>query len=224
MDKTKIKPIIILFTLSMFSGCVPSLVYSPSINLPPKPLEKEEVQILGGVGYFPETRTDRVTSKMAFGGETTIRYGFSNSYSMQIEGWYDFSNNVEDGRWGLSLAGIIVFNDSSNYRFGLMPIFAAAFADNSIEGGGCYIPITFWFNHLDPVNFYTAVGPVVGIRDITDENNQWGWGIIMNAGCGILFNNNITLNLEFAFIKQVNEYSSRRDYFFSPSINIGYIF
>jgi len=224
MDKTKIKPIIILFTLSMFSGCVPSVVYSPSINLPPKPLEKEEVQILGGVGYFPETRTDRVTSKMAFGGETTIRYGFSNSYSMQIEGWYDFSNNVEDGRWGLSLAGIIVFNDSSNYRFGLMPIFAAAFADNSIEGGGCYIPLTMWFNHLDPVNFYTAVGPVVGIRDITDENNQWGWGIIMNAGCGILFNNNITLNLEFAFIKQVNEYSSIRDYFFSPSINIGYIF
>ncbi|MDZ7625501.1 MAG: hypothetical protein U5J96_13790 [Ignavibacteriaceae bacterium] len=41
----------------------------PSINLPPKPLEKDETQILGGVGYFPETRTDRVTSKMAFGGE-----------------------------------------------------------------------------------------------------------------------------------------------------------
>jgi hypothetical protein len=216
--------ITVLFTLSIFTGCVPSLVYSPSINLPPKPLEKEEVHILGGVGYLPETRPDRVTSKMAFGGETTIRYGFSNSYTMQIEGWYDFSDNVEDGRWGLSLAGIIVFNDSSNYRFGLMPIFAAAFADNSIEGGGCYIPLTLWINHLDPVNFYTAVGPVVGIRDITDENNQWGWGIIMNAGCGILFDNSITLNLEFAFIKQVNEYNSRRDYFFSPSINIGYIF
>lgn len=224
MSKARIKLIVIFFILSTFFSCVPSLVYSPSINLPPKPLEKDETQILGGVGYFPETRPDRVTSKMAFGGEATIRHAFSNSFSLQLESWYDFSNNVEDGRWGLSLASNIVFNDSSNFRFGLMPIFAAAFADNSMEGGGCYFPITFWFNHFDPVNFYAAVGPMVGIRDITAENNQWGWGIIMNAGCGILFENNITLNLEFAFIKQVNEYNSRTDYFFSPSINIGYIF
>jgi hypothetical protein len=116
MSKARIKLIIIFFTLSTFFSCVPSLVYSPSINLPPKPLEKDETQILGGVGYFPETRPDMVTNKMAFGGEATIRYAFSNSYSMQIEGWYDFSNNIEDGRWGLSLAGIIVFNDSSYYR------------------------------------------------------------------------------------------------------------
>ncbi|MGB5287421.1 MAG: hypothetical protein WBQ32_12305 [Ignavibacteriaceae bacterium] len=224
MDKTKINRIIILFIFSTLSGCVPSLVYSPSINLPPKPLQKEKAQILGGVGYFPETQPDRVSSKMAIGGETTIRYAFSNSYAMQIEGWYDFSSNVEDGRWGLSIASIIVFNDSSNYRFGLMPIFAAALADNSVEGGGCYIPATFWFNHIDPLNFYAAIGPVVGIRDISDEHNQWGWGIIINAGCGILFNDNITMNLEFACIKQVNEYRGRQDYFFSPSINIGYIF
>ena len=216
--------IIVLFTFSILTSCVPSLVYSPSINLPPKPLEKEEAQILGGVGYLPETQPDRVSSKIVFGGEATVRYGFSDSYSMQIEGWYDFSDNVEQGRWGLSLAGILVFNDSSNYRFGLMPIFAAALDDNSVEGGGCYIPMTLWINHLDPINFYTAVGPAVGIRDITDENNQWGWGIILNAGCAVLFDNNITLNLEVAIIKQVNEYKGKQDYFFSPSINIGYIF
>ncbi len=213
-----------MFIFSTLTGCVPSLVYSPSINLPPKPLQKDEAQILGGVGYFPETQPDRVSNKMAFGGEATLRYGFSNSYSMQIEGWYDFSSNVEESRWGLSLAGIIAFNDSSNYRFGLMPIFAAALADNSVEGGGCYIPVTFWFNQFDPINFYAAIGPVVGIRDITDENNQWGWGIILNAGCSILFSNNVTMNLEFAFIKQVNEYKNIQDYFLSPSINIGYIF
>lgn len=224
MSKSKIKLIVIFFILLTFISCVPSLVYSPSINLPPKPLDKDETQILGGVGYFPETRPDKVPSKMAFGGEATIRHAFAKSFSLQLESWFDFSNNVEDSRWGLSLASIIVFNDSSNYRFGLMPIVAAAFDNNSIEGGGCYIPIALWLNHLDPINFYAAVGPAVGIRDITEENNQWGWGIIMNAGCGILFDNNITLNLEFSFIKQVNEFNSRSDYFLSPSLNIGYIF
>lgn len=224
MSKTKTNGIIVLFAFSILTGCVPSLVYSPSINLPPKPLEKEDVQVLGGVGYFPETQPDRVDSKMSFGGETTIRYAFSNSYSMQIKGWYDFSNNGDESRWGLSLAGIVVFNDSSKYRFGLIPIFAAAVADNSVEGGGCYIPVTLWINHLDPINFYAATGPVIGIRDISDDNNQWGWGLILNAGCCIFFSNNITLNLEFAFVKQVNEYKSKQDYFFSPSINVGYIF
>jgi hypothetical protein len=105
-----------------------------------------------------------------------------------------------------------------------MPIFAAALAGNSLEGGGSYLPVTFWFNYLDPINFYAAFGPVVGIRDISDDNNQWGWGIILNAGCGILFSNNITVNLEFAFVNQVNEYKYNQDYFFAPSLNIGYIF
>lgn len=209
---------------SVLTGCVPSLVYSPSINLPPRPLEKEDVQILGGVGYFPETQPDRVNKKMAFGGETTVRYAFGNSYSMQMEGWYDFTNNADKGRWGLSLAGIFVLNDSSNYRFGLMPIFATVIADNSVEGGGCYIPVTLWINHLDPINFYAAAGPVIGIRDISDDNNQWGWGIIINAGCGFYFYDKITMNIEFSFIKQVNEYKNIQDYFLSPSINIGYIF
>lgn len=224
MNKAKTIQIIFIIIVSTLSGCVPSLVYSPSVNLPPKPLQEEEAQILAGVGYFPETQPDRVSNNMAFGGEATLRYAFSNTYTMQIESWVDFSNNTYDGRWGLSLAGIIVFNDSSNFRFGLMPIFAAAFADNSLEGGGCYIPVTFWFTELDPINFYAATGPVVGIRDITDDNNQWGWGIIMNLGCGVLFSNNITLNLEFAFIKQVNEYKHIQDYFVSPSLNLGYVF
>jgi len=224
MDKVKKIRIIILLFVSSLSGCVPSLVYSPSINLPPKPLQEEEAQILAGVGYFPETQPDKVSSNMAFGGEATLRYAFSNSYTMQIESWVDFSNNTYDSRWGLSLAGIIIFNDSSNFRFGLMPIFAAALAGNSLEGGGSYLPVTFWFNYLDPINFYAAIGPVVGIRDITDDNNQWGWGIILNAGCGILFSNDVTVNLEFAVVNQVNEYKHIQDYFFAPSLNIGYIF
>jgi len=89
---------------------------------------------------------------------------------------------------------MFVFNDSSNYRFGLLRIFVAALAGNSVEGGGGYIPVTFWFNHLDPINFYAAIKPVVAIRDISDENKQWGWGIMLNAGCGISSKSNITLN------------------------------
>lgn len=224
MIKTKIHLFLLLLLTLLVNSCVPSLVYSPSINLPPKPLQKEEVQILGGVGYFPESLPDKTPTKMAFGGEATIRYGFSNSYSMQMKGWYDFSDNVEAKRWGLSIASIIVFNDSSNYRFGLMPNLAMVFADNSLEGGGGSLPLTFWFNKYDPLNIYLGLGPIVGLRDVTNELNQWGWGIMLNAGIGVLIENSFTLNLEFAMIKQVNEHNGKKDYFFSPSLNVGYIF
>ena len=224
MNKTKA----ILFVITLFScllaGCVPSLVYSPSVNLPPKPLQKEELQILGGIVYLPETRPDRVKSVKAFGGEATIRYGFTNSYAMQVKSWHDFSDNVEPKRWGLSMAGIVVLNDSSNYRVGIMPNVAAAFSENSIEGGGGYIPFTLWINNYDPINFYTAIGPVIGFRNIREGYNEWGWGIIANVGCGIEIHHGFTLNIEFSGIKQVNKYNGRKDYIFSPSVNIGYVF
>lgn len=74
----QMKKIILLFLLVSLSGCVPSLVYSPSINLPPQPLKKDKSQLLGGAGLFPETRPDRVEQKLSAGGELTYRYAEEN--------------------------------------------------------------------------------------------------------------------------------------------------
>ena len=110
-------PIILISLLTELIGCAPSMVYSPSINLPPKPLQKEELQLLGGIGYLPETRPDKTPKKLTLGGETTLRYGFSDFYSMQIKGWYDFSKNLSDyQRWGFAVASTFLFNDSCIYR------------------------------------------------------------------------------------------------------------
>lgn len=56
---------LIVFLLSsiVFQSCIPSLVYSPSLNLPSKPLNKDEVQILAGVGYLPETKPEKTEKK-----------------------------------------------------------------------------------------------------------------------------------------------------------------
>ncbi|HCY75757.1 MAG TPA: hypothetical protein DHV28_07530 [Ignavibacteriales bacterium] len=224
MIKTKHTLIFLTAIVLIINSCAPSLVYSPSINLPPKPLQKDEIQLLGGAGYLPETLPDRTAAKMAFGGEATIRYGFNNTISGQIKGWYDFSNNVEQKRWGLSTASIITFNDSSDFRFGVMPNLAMVLSDNSIEGGGGSLPFTFWLNKYNPFNIYFGFGPIVGFRDLTDEANQWGWGLILNTGISILLEERFTLNLEFSGIKQVNEYNGSNEYFLSPSLNIGYIF
>jgi hypothetical protein len=167
---------------------------------------------------------DRTPAKLALGGETTIRYGFSNAISGQIKGWYDFSNNVEQKRWGLSAACIIVFNDSNDFLFGIMPHLAMVLAENSIVGGGGSLPFIFWFNRYNPLNIYFGFGPIVGLRDISNKMNQWGWGLMLNAGISLPIEDNFIINLEFAGIKQVNEYNDSKEYYFTPSLNIGYIF
>ena len=219
-----IKKIFLLLLLFSVVGCVPSLVYSPSLNLPPKPLQKGKTQILGGAALFPETRPDMVSNKLALGGESTIRFALRKNFSLQFETWFDLSNNLDQTRWGLSSACIIVFNDSSAYRFGLMPVGAVCFDGASIEGGGGYIPLTLWINNLEPMFIYVALGPAIGLRDLSEGKNQWGWGIIVNAGFGILIDDEWTINLEFAGIRQVSEFNDRIDYFFSPSLNVGYLF
>jgi len=68
-----------LFTFLLFisiiistAGCPPSLVYSPSANLPPRPLKKGKVQFLGWIGMFPEARPHDVDSKTAIGGDLEL--------------------------------------------------------------------------------------------------------------------------------------------------------
>jgi hypothetical protein len=223
-NSNEMKKIILLVLLLSLFGCVPSLVYSPSVNLPPRPLQKEKTQVIGGAGLFPETRPDMVPHKLAIGSEATLRHAFSDRFSLQFETWIDLSNNVEQFRWGLSSAGIIALNDSSDYRIGIMPVGAICLDGQSIEGGGIFIPATLWINNLDPFFIYAATGPAIGLRDLSEGKNQWGWGIITNIGFGILINNEWTINLEFAGIRQASEFNHRTDDFFSPSLNVGYIF
>ncbi len=224
MEKLNIKNILLVGTIILFNGCIPSLVYSPSINLPPKPLEKKDFQIIGGAGYFPETLPDKTPEELALCGEITFRYGFTDAFSMQLKGWHDYSDNVDEDRWGVSIGSIIMLNDSSNVRFGMMPNIALLYGNNTIEGGGGSLPFTIWLNQYNPLNLYFGIGPILGMRDITEGRNQWGWGILINSGIGLLINERLTINIEAAIIKQVNEYNGNKNDFFSPSLNIGYIF
>jgi hypothetical protein len=217
-------PIVLIFLNILFCSCVPSLVYSPSLNLPAKPLIEDEVQILGGVGYLPETRPDRTDPKMIVGGEASLRYGISNSVTAQIKGWKDISYSISEVRYGFSISAVTVLNDSSDFRFGIFPTAAIVLAENDIEGGGGTIPFCLWYSKFYPLSFYSAFGPVIGIRDLTNNNNEWGWGLIFNIGASMTIEDHFTFNLELATIKQVSEYDGYKSYFLCPSLNIGYIF
>jgi hypothetical protein len=225
-----------LFAFSLFIfifistiGCPQSLVYSPSANLPPRPLKKGQVQFLSGIGLFPEARPHAVDKKTAIGGEATFRFALSDYFSLQAKGWLDFSDNVDFSRYGFSVSSIIMFNDDkSSYRFGIMPTGAFLFSTGGFGGGldgvGGVLPICLWFPEYKRINFYTSLGPGFGTRKFPAEDNKWGWGILLNMGTSILISNHFTLNLEVSSIVQKNEYENISDFILAPSFNLGFLF
>lgn len=216
--------IIVILLATLFIGCTESLVYSPSMNLPPRPLSGGQSQFLMGGAYFPETRPFRSPEKTAYGWEATFRFALCKHFSMQAKGWKDLSGNFDGERYGISGAVIAMLNDSSNFRYGVMPTGAFLFGGGDMEGGGGGLPICFWFTKYHPFDFYTTITPAFGIKDVSAETKQWGWGILLNAGTAVIIKDCLTINLEFSGIRQVNEYEDRNDYFICPSLNIGYLF
>ncbi len=222
-----------LFTLFLFifififtTGCPPSLVYSPSTNLPPEPLKKAQAQVLGGIGMFPEARPHAVDKKTAIGGEATFRYAISDRFSLQVKGWKDFSDNVDFDRSGFSVSSIVMFNDDkSSYRIGIMPTGAFLFADGVLEGGGGVLQVCLWFPKYKFANFYISFGPGFGTRGYPTNPEDWrGWGILLNIGTSILISKHFTINSEVSGILQINEDENISDFIFSPSLNLGLLF
>lgn len=214
---------IFIFTV----GCPPSMVYSPSVNLPPRPLKSGQGQFLVGFGMFPEARPHEVGSNAAIGGEATLRFALSDYFSLQTKGWLDLSGNVDFTRYGFSISSIIMFNsDRSSYRIGIMPTGALLLSSSGfgLEGGGGVLPICLWFPNYKELSFYIALGPGFGTRDFPVEDNRWGWGILLSAGTSILISNHLTMNLEVSGIVQNNEYENLSDFIVSPSLNLGLLF
>lgn len=217
--------LVFIFLLTFVSGCRYSVVYSPSVNLPPGPLEQWDVQILGGVGMFPEVRPHEKNRETAVGGETTIRLALSDRWTLQAKGWTDLSGRYIFNRSGFSVSSLIVLNkEKSLYRFGIMPTCAFLYLGKNHEGFGCALPLCLWFPEFMKNNIYIALGPGLSATEWPIEDREWGWGVLLNVGTSILIEENFTLNFEVSSILQRNEYESVTDFILSPSFNIGLLF
>lgn len=210
-------------SIFFISGCTPSLVYDPSLNLPPEPLKGGEFHVTGGVVMLPEARPEHMKEKVALGHNFTIRYSPFDRFTLQVRGWKDRSHNLEEKRSGISYSNIILMNsENSIMRIGFIPTGAILFVDGNIEGGGGAAQLAFWLPSYRSINPYLALGAGFGIRDITDNKDQWGWGHVVNIGISTKIIRYFTMNLEATGIKQVNEYEKVTHYIFAPSFNIGF--
>lgn len=212
-----------LFVLLMGQGCVRSLTYSPSLYITGNALEKGRLSITRGMGKLVETRPDRVNSKTADGVEYLVRYSISERFALQFKYWEDRSQNVDVSRFGFSYANLIRLNEPGrNWVLMIMPTAGFVFADGNIEGGGGYFPFILMWSQIKQVQPYLAYGPAMGIRNISDNANQWGWGTLTTAGLSITYKR-LELNFETSSIIQIDKANDRTDRITLAGLSIGVV-
>src|SRR5437016_1392104 len=92
----------ILLTI-LLSGC--GAIYSPTLNLPHEPLQKNEGQITGTISALPQQGEG--TLGIAYCGEGQIAYGFSDRFSVMGKAWSQASELYHlNYNGGTSLSGI----------------------------------------------------------------------------------------------------------------------
>jgi hypothetical protein len=208
----------------LLGGCTPSMVYSPSVNLPPEPLKAKQVQILGGVVEMPEVRPGSVPEKTARGVEFTARVGAADWLMIQAKAWKDISDNIPDAeRYGVSVSTILAERrDLGGFRVGLMPSVVFVCDEMDWYGAGATLPLCVWLPDLSVLHPYAALGPGYGAHDT--KNNEWGWCMIGNCGCAAVFARHFVVNAELSTVQAFNKYDKRNDSFLAWSVNGGLLF
>ncbi len=214
----------------LISACTSSLVYSPSVALPRKPLEKKEWQLSGGLDLLAETRPASFGRNTIIGAGGLVRYGISDYVSIHGKGWTDIlSDAAGTGRGGVTAGLHVKLQDpNADWRLALAPS-ATILIDNSsfygswrIEGGGGAFTLTTWFPANGIFRPYAVIGPMIGVRDLQD--NEWGYGLIANLGSNFDLSDHFSINAELAGIIQRNQFDRITHGIIAPSIGLSVYF
>lgn len=229
------KLIVLLFLLVgglFLTNCSSSLVYSPSMNLPQRPLAEKEVDLNGGVELFPETRPESIESKEknAFGFNGQLGYGFTNDFSMYAKGWLTYEN-VGYNRTGFALSGVINFPINENSRYMIIPRVGMALERNEINGFGASTMFVYQSNISEKFSFTSGGGLSWGYNDLYKKSTDnfelkfpFGYGLQGNVGLTYQIFENLRCNLEVNPLYQINTFDSKQNFVVAPNISLGYTF
>jgi hypothetical protein len=165
-------------------ACSSSLTFSPSLNLPGRPLSRGESQLHAGGEYLLETRPRYAARYGVVGIDAGARYGFAESFALGIGTWYPLAD--EPYRGGVAVDAIVMLGDTSDrLRFGVIPRIAVLIDQPSrqhhplLNALGISAAGLGQYRLLPDLAAYVALGPAIGGHDIDEDS---GYGVIGNLG------------------------------------------
>lgn len=224
------KKLSLILSLATMLSCSKSLVYSPSVNLPHQPLKEKEIDLQGGIGWFPETRPEELSGKQStLGLDGQIGYGFSDRFNLSIKGWVDVEGRESLIRSGYSLNAQFIQEINSNSGIIILPRIGIALNGDEISGYGLAASALYQRNIRDGLSWYGGPGLLWGFRYLEKDRNQdgeeklpMGIGILGNLGIAWQFVDGLRINCELNPVYQINTFDQNSQFIVSPSIGVGY--
>jgi hypothetical protein len=212
-------------------GCASSSIYSPSIGLSNKRLEKKQVDIQGGFEMMPETRPHALyengNSTLALCGQ--MGFGLGNNFNFYLKGWVGAENILD--RYGASIAGQFINQTESGGMLIILPRIGFAADGPWIHGFAFGSSVIYQQKIIESMSYYAGGGLYAGFQDFEKKLNDknayklpMGWAVICNLGLAWDFANNLRLNFELNPVLQINTFDEKKNLMLSPHLGIGYSF
>jgi hypothetical protein len=222
----------VLLAMLLLWSCSKSMVYSPSLNLPNKPLKEKELDLQGGVELMPEARTENLGgNKTTFGVSGQIGYGFSDKFSLGVKGWIDAQGREDAARFGVALQGQVVNTISSTNRLVLVPRIGLAFWGDQITGYGLGASAVFQKEFSERTAWHFGAGLAWGFRYLNEDINAagenkvpMGFGLLGHLGFAWEFAPGLRLSAEAVPLYQINTFDKNQQFIVSPQLGLGYTF
>jgi hypothetical protein len=209
-----------LLAISCLSGC--GTIYSPTLNLPHEPLTKNQGQLTGTLGVLPQEGLGDLGA--AGSGEGQISYAFSDRFSLQAKAWSQLSELYQfNYNGGTSIAGTYLISPKdASLPLALIASSSMLIDGRSIKANGGSLQLAAWLPKFGIFRPYVGLG--TGMMVANFKTQDWGYGVIMNAGTSIKFSANLHINFEvFGILQRYIKYQTISG-FLAPSLSMSWRF
>jgi hypothetical protein len=215
--------ILYFVAIVLLSSCTSSLVYSPSVGVTNKKIEKGDINLQAAYELLPETRPDRVEDNFSNGLNLGLSYGLTENTSLKLRGWNDMVKYPKNFRHGYS-AGLMFDYTEKGSGWLFYPRVGILFDDNTVDGGGISFNSLYKMQVNKTLSLYGGVGLVLGWRDISNEveKKEYGYGLLFNIGSSFDIYKGLGINFELNPVYQLNMYDEVNHFLVAPSIGFYY--
>ncbi len=197
-------------------------IYSPSLHLAHDPIEKNHGQLTAAASSLPQTGLGDVGA--AGCGEFEAAYGFSNSVALEAKAWSQASE-VYQGHYngGGALSAIVLLSSrEADLPLAIIPSASMLVENKDIKAMGAMVRAAVWLPAMGIFRPYVAAGP--GFMANNFKENDWGYGLVGNAGISAKFSEQIRANFEFlGALQQYRKYTTWSGYL-APTLSVSWAF
>lgn len=245
--------LLIILVAAVFTGCVGSQVYNPSLMVPGQDLEPGQAKISLSGGPAPLSHKDDVTTfqtpefevntgeptaaSFAFIGDAALQIGLQKNHTLTVRGWTELA--VPVNRWGAAISDLYWIKRENSYGgfdFGVQPAVAVVGDQWSAQGWGAQLAGVARYRHSETLGVYGGLGPLYGrMPELPinyfdraealgiDNPRPDGWGIGLHIGAEYEFMPRLTGRVDINFIAQRDNYYREFNYIPCFTLGVGFL-